>query len=69
MQCLTHVVSMSPFHLRETVPAVPCLLVNARFPVCTSLTPRPMTVVFGMGTRQRVRMRTRLENGVLRNEQ
>ena len=39
----------------------PCL------PVCASLTSRPMTVVFGLGTRQRVRMRRRLENGVLRN--
>ena len=35
----------------------------------TSLAPRPMTVVFGLGTRLRVRMRTTLENGVLRNEQ
>ena len=26
-----------------------------------------MTVVFGLGTRLHVRMRTRLENGVLRN--
>ena len=28
-----------------------------------------MTVVFGLGTRLRVRMRTTLENGVIRNEQ
>ena len=28
-----------------------------------------MTVVFGLGTRLRVRMRTTLENGVLRNRQ
>ena len=28
-----------------------------------------MGVVFGLGTRLRVRMRTKLENGVLRNEQ
>ena len=28
-----------------------------------------MTVVFGLGTRLRVRMRTIFENGVLRNEQ
>ena len=28
-----------------------------------------MTVVFGLGTRLRVRMRTTLENGVLCNEQ
>ena len=40
-----------------------------RFHVCTSLVPRPMTVVFGLGTRLRVRMRTTLENGVLRNGQ
>ena len=26
-------------------------LVNPRFHVCTSLAPRPMTVVFGLGTR------------------
>ena len=28
-----------------------------------------MTVVFGLGTRQHVHMRTRLENGILRNGQ
>ena len=43
-------------------------VLNSRFHVCTSLAPRPMTVVFGLGTRLRVRMRT-LENGVLRNRQ
>ena len=37
--------------------------------VCASLTPRPMTVVFGLGTRQGVHMHTRLENGVVRNRQ
>ena len=39
--------------------------------VCTSLAPRPMTVVFGLGTKLSVRMRrpTTLENGVLRNRQ
>ena len=35
----------------------------------TSLAPRPMTVVFGLGMRLHVRMHTTLENGVLRNEQ
>ena len=35
----------------------------------TSLAPRPMTVVFGLGTRLGVHMRTTLENGVLRNEE
>ena len=34
-----------------------------------SLAPRPMTVVFGLGTRLCVRMRTTFENGVLRNGQ
>ena len=37
--------------------------------ICISLAPRPMTVVFGLGTKLRVRMRTTLENGVLRNGQ
>ena len=37
--------------------------------VCTSLSPRPMTVVFGLGTRLCVGMRTTLENGVLHNGQ
>ena len=49
----------------ETAPAV----LNSRFYVCTSLAPRPMTVVFGLGTRLRVRVRTTLENGVLSNGQ
>ena len=44
-------------------------LVNPRFHVCTSLAPRPMTVVFGLRTRLRVRMRTTFENGVLCNGQ
>ena len=35
----------------------------------TSLASRPMTVVFGLGTRLRVRIRTKLENGVLSNGQ
>ena len=35
----------------------------------TSLAPRPMTVVFGLGTRLRMRMHTTFENGVLRNGQ
>ena len=35
----------------------------------TSVVPRPMSVVFDLGTRLRVRMRTKLENGVLHNGQ
>ena len=34
-----------------------------------SVVPRPMSVVFDLGTRLRVRMRTELENGVLHNGQ
>ena len=49
----------------ETVPAV----LSSQFHVCTSLAPRPMTVVFGLGMRLHVRMRKTLENGVLRNRQ
>ena len=32
--------------------------------VCTSHAPRPMTLVFGLGTRLRVRMHTTLKDGV-----
>ena len=40
----------------------PLAVRHARWPfrLCTSLTSRPMTVVFGLGTRLRVRMRTKL---------
>ena len=34
-----------------------------------SLIPRPMIVVFGLGTRLHVHMHTKLENGILRNGQ
>ena len=37
--------------------------------LCTIVVPRPMSVVFDLGTRLRVRMRTKLENGVLHNRQ
>ena len=39
------------------------------FCLCTSLNSRLMTMVFGLGTRLRVRMHTKLENGVLSNGQ
>ena len=38
------------------------------FPCVLSFVPRPMNVVFGLGTRLRLRMRTKLESGVLHNE-
>ena len=37
--------------------------------LCTSLASRPLTAVFGLGTRLCVHMRTQLENGVLSNGQ
>ena len=42
-------------------------VVNSRFRFCTSLVPRPKIVILDLGTRLQVRMRTKLENGVLRN--
>ena len=38
-----------------------CILVNLWFRMCTSLAPRPKTVVFGLGTRLCVRMRANFE--------
>ena len=37
--------------------------------MCTSLAPRPVTVVFGLGTRLGIHMRTTFKNGVLHNGQ
>ena len=50
------------------MPAVRCAG-QPQFHVCTSLTPRSMTVVLGLGTRLRVRMLTTFENGILHNGQ
>ena len=61
MQRSTYGISLGNY---EKIPCQP-----SRFHVCTSHAPRPMTVVFGLGTRLRVRMRTTLENGVLCNGQ
>ena len=59
--------SISLGHYYEKRPCQPyAALVNRD---CTSLAPRPMTVVFGLGKRLRVRMRTTFENGALRNGQ
>ena len=44
-------------------------VLSSPFHMCTSHAPIPMTVVFGLGTRLRVRMRTTFENGVLCNGQ
>ena len=44
-------------------------VVNSRFCLCTSLVPSPMIMAFDLGTRLHVRMRTKLESGVLLNGQ
>ena len=49
--------------------SVSCAGQHGQFHVCTSLVPKPMTAVNGLGTRLDVHMRTRLKNGVLCNEQ
>ena len=40
---------------------------NSRFCLCTSVVPKSMSAVFGLVTRLHVRIRTTLENGILRN--
>ena len=61
MQRLTYVVLINLVHYYEKRPAVRAWSTSSRFRLCTSLVPR-----FGLGTRLNVRMRTKLENGVLR---
>ena len=62
MQRPTYSISLGNYYEKRPYAA-------SRFHVCISLAPRPLTVVFGLGTRLRVRMRTTLENGILRNGQ
>ena len=62
MQCLTFSISLGNYYDRASR-----ILPSQH--VCTSPTPRPMTVVFVLGTRLLVRMCKTLENGVLRNGQ
>ena len=63
MQGLTYVVFINLAHYYGKDRA------RRAFRLCTSLVPRPMVALFGLGTRLHVRMRTKLENGVLRNGQ
>ena len=67
MQRLTNVVSMSLSHYYGKRPYQQCLLVNVQFRKCTNLAFRPLTMIFGLGTKLHLRMHTRLENGVLCN--
>ena len=61
MQHPTYGISLGNYYKKR-----PC---QPPFHVCTSLTSRPMTVVFGFRTRLLVGMHTTLENGVLHNGQ
>ena len=54
MQRLTY--GHKPWLLQR--PCQPYVRINSRFHVCTSLAPRPMTVVVDLGTRLHVRMHT-----------
>ena len=64
MQRLTYGISLATSYNGKRL-AVLWLAIHA----CTSLAPKPMTVVFGLGKRLHVHMRTTLENDVLRNRQ
>ena len=64
-----HSISLGHFSLLRERPCQPhAVLVNAEI-LRVYHSPRPITVVFGLETRLRVRMHTTFENGVLRNEQ
>ena len=65
MQHLTYVMSMSLPHNHGKDGASQ----HTQFHVCTSLVPKPMTVIIGLGMRLDMRMRTRLENAILHNGQ
>ena len=69
MQRLTCVVFINLAHYYGKRLASCVRAVNSQFRSCTSLIPRQMIVVFGLGTRLHVRMCTTLENGVLHNGQ
>ena len=68
MQRLTYVVFISLAQCRREEKTVTATRTD-RWRFRTSLASRPMTVVFGLGMRLCVRMRTQLENGVLSNAQ
>ena len=58
-----------PKTMVSTLAILEISLLNVVVLTTATLAPRPMTAVFGLGTRLRVRMRTKSENGVLRNGQ
>ena len=66
MHHLTYGISLATTYYDRASCTLPGQLVISQ---CTSLAPRPMTVIFGLETRLRVRMRTTFENGVLHNGQ
>ena len=68
-QRFTYVVLINLAHYYGKGLWQPRAYMRSSFPLCASVVPRPMDVVFDLGTRLGVRMRTKLENGVLHNEQ
>ena len=70
MQRLTYIVFISLAQCRREEKTVTAMrTARWRFRLCTSLASRPMTMVFGLGTRLHVHMCTQLENGVLSTAQ
>ena len=65
MQHLTNVMFISLPHGRGRNHAGQ----HMRFHTCTSLIPKPLTVVIGLGTSLDVHMCARLKNGIVRNGQ
>ena len=66
MQPPAYVEFINLAHYYGKRPCQPCMLSSR---LCTSLIPRPMIVVFGLGRRLHVRMHTKLENSVFCNRQ
>ena len=64
-----HGISLAHYYGKRPCHGQPSRVVNSRFHMYTGLTPRPITVIFGLGTRLHLRMHTTFENDVLRNRQ
>ena len=69
MQRLTCVVFINLVHCYGKKPCHCSASGQLAISLVTSLVPRLMIVIFGLGMRLRVRMRTKLQNGILRNGQ
>ena len=69
MQRLTCVVFINLVPTTTGRDRASCALGQIAISLVTSLVPRLRIEIFGLGTRLLVRMRTKLQNGVLRNGQ